>query len=295
VNISHAGPANIALTATQLDLQGAGGKEYAIHFAPSFTIAKGNFQSTVALDVVEGVTPDAGTYAVIFRSPTTYSILSITKSRTLRALGTFTSGTPIILGGAGLRLTITDVSTSGNAGHAAGDSIVVQPGVVATSGGTTVLELQPFAYGTSYVTTDGAVFSIVRNNDSTSSLITYSDSFTFSTVAAQVRTSLTNGDLSNVKVVPNPYLVGSAYEIEYGILRKEPIRQLKFNHLPTHCTITIFTMAGDKVKVLYHDGTTGTETWDLRTDGNRVIAAGMYVYLVKTDRAEKLGRFAVIK
>ena len=54
-------------------------------------------------------------------------------------------------------------------------------------------------------------------------------------------------------------------------------------------------MAGDKLKVINHDGTTGTESWDLRTDGNRVIAAGMYVYLVKTDTAEKFGRFAVIK
>ena len=111
----------------------------------------------------------------------------------------------------------------------------------------------------------------------------------------QVRNDIGTSELNDIKVVPNPYLVGSLYEREYGVLRREPIRELKFNHLPSHCTITIFRMAGDKLKVIYHDGTTGTETWDLRTDGNRVIAAGMYVYLVKTDTAEKLGRFAVIK
>ena len=126
-------------------------------------------------------------------------------------------------------------------------------------------------------------------------MISYADSFSLATIPVQLRSDISGSELNDIKVVPNPYLVGSLYEREYGVLRREPIRQLKFNHLPARCTITIFTLAGDKIKVITHDGTTGTETWDMRTDGNRVIAAGMYVFLVKTDTAEKLGRFAVIK
>lgn len=292
--ITHTGTSEVTFSASQLDITGAGGKDYSVTFFPTYSVVAGDFKSAIVVDTVSGATHDPGTYSVTFRSDSTYSIMSITKSKVIKTLGKFTSGTPIVLGGAGIRITITD-TVSTDAGHVAGDSILVFPGVTATSAGSTVLALQPFAYGTSYVTTDGAIFSITRNNDSSSSLIKYSDSFTFSTVAAQVRTSLTYDDLGNIKVVPNPYLAGSAYEVEYGILRKEPIRQLKFNHLPAHCTITIFTMAGDKVKVMYHDGTSGTETWDMRTDGGRVIAAGMYIFLVKTDTAEKLGRFAVIK
>ena len=52
---------------------------------------------------------------------------------------------------------------------------------------------------------------------------------------------------------------------------------------------------GDKVKTIEHNSDNGTETWDMRTAGNREIAPGVYIYLVKTDSAEKTGRFAVIK
>ncbi len=293
--ITHSGSANITLVVSQLDLPGAGGRNYSVGFIPTFSIAKGNLQSIINLSTVEGVKTDPGTYAVVFKSPTTYSITSITTGKVIRASGTYTSGTPITLGGAGLRLLLTDTASAADARPEAGDSILVFPGIFATSDGATVLSLRPFWYGTRYATNDGVVFSIVRNNDSTSSLISYTDAFAFSTYPSQVRTEIAPGELNDVNVVPNPYLVGSAYEREYGVLRREPIRILKFNHLPAHCTITIFTMAGDKIKVIRHDSTTGTESWDLRTDGNREIASGMYVYLVKTDTAEKLGRFAVIK
>jgi hypothetical protein len=49
------------------------------------------------------------------------------------------------------------------------------------------------------------------------------------------------------------------------------------------------------VQTIEHNGDNGTETWDLRAAGGREIAPGVYIYLVKTDTAEKLGRFAVIK
>jgi hypothetical protein len=37
------------------------------------------------------------------------------------------------------------------------------------------------------------------------------------------------------------------------------------------------------------------ETWDMRAAGGREIAAGVYLYLVKSDAGERLDRFAVIK
>ncbi len=293
--ITHSGSAKVTLDVSQLDIPGAGGKEYSIGFAPTFTVAKGNLQSIISLTTVEGVKTDPGTYALVFKSASTYSILSLTTGKVIRASGPYTSGMPITMGGTGLRILLTDTASVADARPETGDSILIHPGVVASTGGTTVLSLRPFGYGTHYATDDGIVFAVMRDNDSSSSLITYTDVFMVSTVPVEVRTDISANELDNVKVVPNPYLVGSLYEREYGVLRKEPIRQLKFNHLPAHCTITIFTLAGDKIKVITHDGTTGTENWDLRTDGNRVIAAGMYVYLVKTDTAEKLGRFAVIK
>jgi len=294
-NITHSGTAKVTLSVSQLDVPGAGGKDYTVGFAPTFTIEKGNLKSVISVSKVEGAKPDPGTYAFVFKSPSTYRLLSLTTGRVLRETGPYTSGVPITLGGTGLRILLTDTTSVDDLKPEAGDSILVYPGIIASTAGTTVLRLRPFSYGMRYATDDGIVFAVTRDNDSASSLITYADSFMVSTLPVQVRSDISSSDLDNVKVVPNPYLVGSQYEQEYGVLRREPIRMLKFNHLPAHCTITIFSLAGDKLKVIIHDGTTGTESWDLRTDGNRVIAAGMYVYLVKTDTAEKLGRFAVIK
>jgi hypothetical protein len=294
-DVTHSGTAKVTMRVTQLDLPGAGGKQYSVGLSPTLSIAKGNLQSVIVLSRVDGVKTDPGTYSVTFHSPANYSIVNLTLNKVIRASGTYTSGNPITLGGSGLRLLITDTSNVSDFRPEAGDSIIIQPGVQATSGGSSVLGLRPFWYGTNYATSDGVVFSITRNNDSSSSLVSYADSFMFSTVSSKLRTAIENSELNAIKVVPNPYIVGSTYEREYGVLRREPIRMLKFMHLPAHCTITIFTMAGDRIKVMNHDGVSGTESWDLRTDGNREIAAGMYVYLVKTDTAEKIGRFAVIK
>ncbi|MCX8057401.1 MAG: hypothetical protein N3F03_07330 [Ignavibacteria bacterium] len=102
-------------------------------------------------------------------------------------------------------------------------------------------------------------------------------------------------NLNKIKVVPNPYIVSSLFEPEFGELRREPLRQLQFINLPNQCTIYIFTLDGDLIKTIYHNSNFGTATWDLRTDGGREISTGIYLYVVKTDDGEFLNRFAVIK
>ena len=124
---------------------------------------------------------------------------------------------------------------------------------------------------------------------------TYRDSYRFTTQGATSTPQAVAAELGRVRVVPNPYLISSLFEEEFGVLRREPIRQLKFTHLPPVCTITIFTLDGDKVKVIEHTNGEGVENWDMKSDGGRVIAPGIYIYLVKTESAEKIDRFAVIK
>lgn len=101
--------------------------------------------------------------------------------------------------------------------------------------------------------------------------------------------------LHTIRVVPNPYIVSSLYEPEFGELRREPLRQIQFTNLPTPCTISVFTVDATLVKTIYHSDPNGTAAWDLRADGGREIAAGVYLYVVKSDADEFLGRFAVIK
>ncbi|MCX8010303.1 MAG: hypothetical protein N3A61_04070, partial [Ignavibacteria bacterium] len=121
------------------------------------------------------------------------------------------------------------------------------------------------------------------------------DAYKFTILGAKVEPKVVSSKMNNIKVVPNPYVVSSLYEIEYGELRREPLRQIQFINLPSECTIYIFTLDGDLIKTLYHNSTNGTETWDLRADGGREISTGIYLYVVKSAGSEFLNRFAVIK
>jgi hypothetical protein len=108
----------------------------------------------------------------------------------------------------------------------------------------------------------------------------------------------------NVKVVPNPYIVFNAWE------RSSDQRYVRFTHLPNECTIRIYTVAGDLVKVINHVDTDrqpldqgGTETWDFTNESpgstgtaisGQLIASGVYVYHVQSPVGEAVGKFAVI-
>jgi len=124
---------------------------------------------------------------------------------------------------------------------------------------------------------------------------TLRDRFSFKVRDAVVSNEIIRSKLSGIKVVPNPYLVSSLYEIEYGELRREPIRQIKFINLPPECTIYIFSMDADLIKTIYHASTSGTATWDLRAEGGREVAPGIYIYSVKSSAGEHLDKFAIIK
>ncbi len=121
------------------------------------------------------------------------------------------------------------------------------------------------------------------------------DKYRFKIKGASVDQNLQSQEMNKIRVVPNPYLVSSLYEKEYGELRREPLRQIKFINLPSQCTIYIFTVSGDLVKTLYHNSIGGTESWDLRAEGRREIAPGVYIYVVQTKNSKYIERFAVIK
>jgi len=95
--------------------------------------------------------------------------------------------------------------------------------------------------------------------------------------------------LSEIKVVPNPYIAHAEWE------NTEGIRKIQFTHLPDVCTIRIYTLAGDLVQTVEHDNGTGTEEWDMLTLNQQGIAPGVYYYHVESKYGEKLGKFVVIK
>ena len=116
--------------------------------------------------------------------------------------------------------------------------------------------------------------------------------YEFTTTAQSYSTSSSLGEnaLSELRVVPDPYIVSNSVETgEFG-------KRLKFNHLPDKCTIKIFTLTGDYIADIEHDAPTGYEFWNMRTKNDQYLAAGVYLYYATTPDGDiKKGRFLVIR
>ncbi len=119
-------------------------------------------------------------------------------------------------------------------------------------------------------------------------------------------------------VYPNPYYAGAAWEGQSNF--QEQSRKIFFANLPEHCTIRVFTAAGDFIDEIEHDQAyTGSDTrwhqtfaaendqnnvfsggehaWDLLSGQSQIIARGIYIFTVKDHDTGKLtqGKFAIIK
>jgi hypothetical protein len=77
--------------------------------------------------------------------------------------------------------------------------------------------------------------------------------------------------------------------------------KIEFHHLPaTSGKVTIFTLAGDRVKELPFDGRTGNGSlkWDLVSRNGQDVTSGVYLYTVESDDAKFkrfVGKFVVIR
>jgi hypothetical protein len=110
-------------------------------------------------------------------------------------------------------------------------------------------------------------------------------------------------NVSNIGVVPNPYIVQSGYK------ESEHLRQIRFTNLPSHCRIRIFTISGECVAGCndnnpfeHQSEFTGNAWWDMRSENNQEIAPGLYLFHVeqlssdgKKVLGEHIGKFAVIR
>lgn len=123
-------------------------------------------------------------------------------------------------------------------------------------------------------------------------------------------------DMDNIYVVPNPYIGQSKFDGKRSNDEKgDKSRRIWFVNLPSECTIKIFTLAGDLVDKIEHNGAynediitiskaagsgispAGMATWDLLSMNNQIIAPGVYLFSVKDhDSGDiKVGKFVIIK
>ena len=127
---------------------------------------------------------------------------------------------------------------------------------------------------------------------------------------------LAKENMDNIMVIPNPYIGRSSFDGRRENDEKgDKSRRIWFINLPKRCDIRIYTLAGDLVQTLKHDGapvtdiitiskasTTGLaadgmESWDLLSKNRQIIAPGVYLFSVenKADSKIKVGKFVIIK
>lgn len=121
-----------------------------------------------------------------------------------------------------------------------------------------------------------------------------------------------------VVVFPNPYKANSIWDGQGADGVQERARLLYFANLPERCTIRIYTLSGDLVDNIEHDGATytgadvnwfkqfaagenvfsgGIHAWDLVTKADQAVATGLYLFTVEDKATGEIsrGRFVVIK
>ncbi|MFA6909581.1 MAG: hypothetical protein WCQ59_00480 [Candidatus Cloacimonadaceae bacterium] len=128
--------------------------------------------------------------------------------------------------------------------------------------------------------------------------------------------TLARDNMNDIMVIPNPYIGRSKFDGRRENDEKgDKSRRLWFVNLPNRCTIRIYTLAGDLVETLHHDGppitdvvtisrattqgiaASGMHDWDLLSKHNQIIAPGVYLFSVENKDTNKIkvGKFVIIK
>ena len=125
-----------------------------------------------------------------------------------------------------------------------------------------------------------------------------SDIYKFTTTQSQVNNDSAKTQLSDIAVVPNPYVVAASWEPRHLFTSGRGPRKIDFINLPSECTIKIFTLSGYLVDKIEHQSgfESGAASWDLLSKDGLEIAYGIYLYHIDAPGVgETTGKFAVIK
>ncbi len=128
--------------------------------------------------------------------------------------------------------------------------------------------------------------------------LTRGDEFTFTTRGEAVDAAAARKAFDGAPyVVPNPYVGAASFEPGLFATSGRGERRIEFRGLPQTCTVRIYTVRGDLVRTLTHEGSTdGYVAWDLRSKDNLDVAPGLYVYHVDAGPVGTyVGKFAIIK
>ncbi|HKJ67946.1 MAG TPA: T9SS type A sorting domain-containing protein [bacterium] len=83
--------------------------------------------------------------------------------------------------------------------------------------------------------------------------------------------------ISDVKIVPNPYNLNADKEIRWPDVQDK----IGFLEIPGQCDIKIYTEVGQLVRTIEHRDLSGDEYWNLTTDANQVVSSGIYIVVIE--------------
>jgi hypothetical protein len=124
------------------------------------------------------------------------------------------------------------------------------------------------------------------------------DVFAFTSHASKFDAALAKQENQKPYVVPNPYVGSASFEPQRYAVSGRGERRIEFRGLPPECTIRIFTINGELVQTLRHEGAIneGYVAWDLRTKDQLEVAPGLYIFHVESNYIDEfVGKFAIIK
>lgn len=124
------------------------------------------------------------------------------------------------------------------------------------------------------------------------------DVFTFTTTGQRFDQAKAQAEFAEKPyVVPNPYVGAASFEPERFAVSGRGERRIEFRSLPRNCVIRIYTLRGELVQTLRHDGSeNGFVAWNLRTKDNLEVAPGLYIFHADAgDLGTHIGKFAIIK
>lgn len=133
----------------------------------------------------------------------------------------------------------------------------------------------------------GNVFRLITNKS-----ITAEDRYQFNTLARQTDPNQAAQELAKIRVVPNPFIVTSGFDT----VRDR--HEVHFTRLPETCTIKIFTLTGELVRVIEHNrAQSGLNfaRWDLKTEFGSEVAYGVYLYHITSPVGEHSGKLAIMR
>lgn len=95
-------------------------------------------------------------------------------------------------------------------------------------------------------------------------------------------------DISNVKVVPNPYRISTIWEKGWN----EHI--IQFTGLSVQASVKIYNSSGELIKTLVKNSSSSILEWNLKNEYEQLVAPGVYFYYLDSPLGTATGKFFVI-